>query len=68
MPMRLGAAVVVMATACFGCVLIVATLSVTNTFAPADATAHLGFVLAVPSSIIVTCGRLLCCMAVIAST
>jgi hypothetical protein len=58
MSLPLVAAVTVMVTACFGGVLTsVATLSVTEMFVPAVATGHLGFVLAVPSSIIVTCGR-----------
>jgi len=60
MSLRLVVAVAVTATASFGCVLTgVATLSVTEMFAPAVATAHLGFVLAVPSSILVTRGRVL---------
>jgi hypothetical protein len=60
MSLRLAAAVAVTATASFGCLLtVVATLSVTEMFAPAAATAHLGFVMAVPSSILITCGGLL---------
>jgi hypothetical protein len=55
--LRLVAAV--MATASFVCVLtVVATLTVTEMFAPAAATAHLGFVLALAPGILVTCGSL----------
>jgi hypothetical protein len=53
--LRPVAAVVVTAAASLGCVLtVVATLSVPEMLAPAAATAHLGIVPALPSSIVVT--------------